>query len=111
MPLRLPEALDTVDVSKPAPVIMVLATVCEMLTTYSIPFVLPGTGPTMYVPGSIVIASSREMISPTNSPNKGTFVKAESVRVVPEIEPVVVTVQGLLLEAGSQKIEGVDVVR
>ena len=60
----------------------------------------------MVVPGSIV--PSGDEISP---PIRGAFVKTESVRVLPLIEPVVTTEQGLSLDAGWQKFEGVDVVR
>jgi hypothetical protein len=60
----------------------------------------------MSVPGSIV--PSGDEISP---PIMSAFVKTESVRVLPSIEPVVMTEQGLSLDAGWQKIEGVGEVR
>jgi len=99
-PLRFPPELDTIDVSKPAPEIVVLATVCDLLTTYCIVLMAE----TMVVPERMPVP---KMVPPM----VGAFVKTESVRVVPEIEPVVRTVQGLPPEVGWQKIEGVGVDR
>ena len=99
-PLKLPLALETVENRKPAPPIVVLATVCEMLTTYCIELMTE----TMIVPDA---TPTPEMVPPT----LGAFVKTESVSVVPEIEPVVLTWHTVVPGAGRQKIDGVEVVR
>jgi hypothetical protein len=99
-PLKLPLELETVENRKPPPVIVVLATVCEMLTTYCIELMAE----TMVVP---VITPTPAMVPPM----LGAFVKTESVSVVPEIEPVVLIEHAVLPVAGWQKSDGVDVAR
>ena len=99
-PLKLPLELETVENRKPPPVIVVLATVCEMLTTYCIELMTE----TMVVPDAMPTPAM-------TPPTLGAFVKTESVSVVPEIEPVVLIWHAVAPKAGLQKSDGVEVAR